>query len=195
MLQIAVSVGKNPPYVIDDYKIYVRDETDTNLAVRDEIVALVKRSLITKGELDSPQADAPQPEVADIDLSLTGNVSPEPKTGVEIVLTEARKGKNYYSLRDLRNGDIVHNVTRQSARKLWQYALTQHETNQVDPEKVEWMGDIGMWKKQERAGQVRYDLVQRDADQNLHVYYGVTEDGIHGPWQKLFDMAESNGDH
>jgi len=194
VLQVVVPVGKNPPYVIDDYKIYVRDETDTNLAVRDEIVALVKRSLKTKGRLDPPQVDTPQQETTDIDLSPPGNVSPEPKTGVEIVLTEARKGKNFYSLRDLRNGDIVHNVTRQSARKLWQYALTQHETNQVDPEKVEWMGDIGMWKKQERAGQVRYDLVQRDADQNLHVYYGVTENGLHGPWQKLFDIIEDNGD-
>jgi hypothetical protein len=25
--------------------------------------------------------------------------------------------------------------------------------------------------------------VQRDRDGKLHVYYGVTEDGVHGPWR------------
>jgi hypothetical protein len=86
----------------------------------------------------------------------------------------------------------VHNVTRQSARKLWQYALTEHETNKVDVSKVEWQGDIGLWKKHKRGGQIRFDLVQREADDTLHVYYGVTEDGIYGPWQKLIDSSETS---
>ena len=119
-------------------------------------------------------------------------MSPEPKTGVEIVLTEARKGTTYYSLRDLRNGNVVHNVTKKSARKLWQYALTEHETNAVDPSKVEWQGDIGLWKKYSRGSQTRYDMVQREADNNLRVYYGVTENGIHGPWQRLLDRLDSD---
>ena len=193
VIEISVPIGEDSPYVIDDNKIYVRDETDTNLAVRDEIVALVKRSLEAQGETAPIPSDTPQP-VTDIDLSPQNDVSPEPKTGVEIILTEARKGKQFYSLRDLRNGNIVHNVTRQSARKLWQYALTEHETNAVRAQKVEWHGDIGLWKKYKRGGQMRYDLVQRDPDQTLHVYYGVTEDGIHGPWQKLFDSIDGNGD-
>lgn len=195
VLEISVPMGQDSPYVIDDYKIYVRDETDTNLAVRDEIVALVKRSLTDKTDTEPPANDAPQ-AVADVELDLFNqdNVSPEPKTGVEIVLTESRKGKNFYSLRDLRNGNIVHNVTRQSARKLWQYALTEHETNTVDRAKIDWQGDIGLWKKYKRGGQTRYDLVQVDSDNLLHVYYGVTEDGIHGPWQKLFDHIGENGD-
>jgi hypothetical protein len=199
VLEISIPVGQDSPYVIDDYKIYVRDETDSNLAVRDEIVALVKRSLTAKGEFNTQPADSTDSlqqaaEVADIDLSTHNNVSPEPQTGVEIVLTESRKGKNFYSLRDLRNGNIVHNVTRQSARKLWQYALKEHETNTVDSSKIEWQGDIGLWKKHKRGGQTRFDLVQRDADNMLHIYYGVTEDGIHGPWQKLFDNLDENGD-
>ncbi|GAB4439191.1 MAG: hypothetical protein Kow0031_21060 [Anaerolineae bacterium] len=197
VLQITVPVGDDPPYVIDDYKIYVRDETDTNLAVRDEIVALVKRSLLTRGELepsppaagnDLPAPDSPAPDVA----PAPANLLEQPKTGVEIIGIENRKGKQFYSLRDLRNGNVVHNVTRQSARKLWQYALNQHETNAVDPAKVDWQGDIGLWKKHKRAGQVRYDLVQRDSGngQRLHVYYGVTENGLHGPWQKLCGATE-----
>jgi PHP family Zn ribbon phosphoesterase len=192
VLQIVVPMGQTPPYVVDDYKIYVRDETDTNLAVRDEIVALVKRSLMTKGEITpapvppstETEAEPAQPATPAID-------PPQPKTGVEIISTEARKGKNFYSLRDLRNGDIVHNVTRQSARKLWQYALTQHETNTVDEKKVEWVGDIGLWKKNKRAGQVRYDLVQRGPNpEELHIYYGVTENGLHGSWLKLLDLLD-----
>ena len=107
-------------------------------------------------------------------------------------MTETRKGKHFYSLRDLRNGNIVHNVTRKSARKLWQYALTEHETNAVDTNRVDWYGDIGVWKKYKRGGQMRYDLVQRGPDQTLHVYYGVTEDGIHGPWQRLFVDIDDN---
>lgn len=115
----------------------------------------------------------------------------EPKTGVEIASTETRKGKNFYTLRDLRNGNVVHNVTRQSARRLWQYALTEHETNALDVKKVEWYGDIGCWKKYKRGGQTRYDLVQRETNGKLHIYYGVTEDGIHGPWQKLIESMNA----
>ncbi len=185
VLQITVPVGEDPPYVIDENKIFVRDETDSNLAVRDEIVALVKRSLTIKG-VDVAEAAIATPQV-ETDLSPKNGMSPEPKTGVEIVLTEARKGTTYYSLRDLRNGNIVHNVTKKSARKLWQYALTEHETNAVDADRVEWDGDIGLWKKYTRGGQTRYDLVQRAPDNTLHVYYGVTYSGVHGPWLKLIE--------
>jgi len=185
ILQISVPVGNDPPYVIDENKIYIRDETDSNLAVRDEIVALVKRSLEIKTEVAATPLDPLQVEAPPADLTPQNGASPEPKTGVEIISVEERKGKNYYSLRDLRNGNIVHNVTRQSARKLWQYALTEHETRGVDPSKIDWHGDIGLWKKYKRGGQTRFDLLQRGPDSNLHIYYGVTEDGIHGPWQKL----------
>ena len=195
VLQVVVPVGSNSPYVIDDYKIYVRDETDTNLAVRDEIVALVKRSL---SDQDDEMAEVPQAAPIDVNNNDNNNtkekstkLTAEPKTGVEIVATEMRKGKKFYSLRDLRNGNVVHNVTRQSARRLWQYALTEHEANAVDTNKIDWHGDIGCWKKYKRGGQTRYDLVQRETNNTLHVYYGVTEDGIHGPRQKLLETLNA----
>ncbi len=193
VLQISVPVGDDPPYVIDDNKIYIRDESDSNLAVRDEIVALVKRSLKVKAEAPTPPPaiEAP-PAEPPLELAAQNGASPEPKTGVEIIAVEVRKGKNYYSLRDLRNSNVVHNVTRQSARKLWQYALSEHETHTVDASKIEWHGDIGVWKKYKRGGQTRFDLVQRDSASAIHVYYGVTEDGIHGPWLKLIDNGEPN---
>ncbi len=194
VLQITVPIGDDPPYAIDDNKIYVRDESESTPAVRDEIVALVRRNLRLRGETVSAVSTetAPPPEPIALEPTSESNgVSPEPKTGVEIVLAETRQGKNYYSLRDLRNGNIVHNVTRQSARKLWQYALTEHEKNAIDINKVDWRGDIGFLKKHGRGDQSRYDLIQRDPDDTLHVYYGVNEDGIHGPWQQLVD--EHNG--
>ena len=92
-------------------------------------------------------------------------------------------------MRDLRNGNIVKNVTRSSARRLWHYAIKQYESNPVRPEKVEWQGDIGLWTHQERAGEMRYDLVQRE-DGNLRVYYGVTDSGMHGPWQAFLVPEE-----
>jgi len=106
---------------------------------------------------------------------------------VEIVLAEERKGNRYYSMKDLRNGNVVHNVTQQSARKLWQYAITESLKQPVKPETVGWKGDIGLLKCLKRAGKRRYDLVQRDPGGKLHVYYGVTEDGIHGPWRGLIE--------
>jgi hypothetical protein len=105
-----------------------------------------------------------------------------PRTGVQIVSSEVRKGLNYYSVRDLRNARIVHNVTLASARSLWQYAIDQAEKTPCTPDQVQWRGDIGLWKSYKRGGKVRYDLVQRAGDQ-LIVYYGVTEDGVHGAWR------------
>ncbi len=187
VLQISVPVGEDPPYAIDENKIYVRDETDTDLAVRDEIVALVKRNLGPKESLEPETVTGPESGTG---LAVQNGGSTEPKTGVEIVLAEVRKGTTYYSLRDLRNGNVVHNVTKKSARKLWQYALTEYEANAVEVNKVEWQGDIGLWKKYTRGGQTRYDLVQRGVDNTLRVYYGVTDAGLHGPWQKLLDSLE-----
>ena len=43
ILRVLVPRGDDPPYALDDYKIYIREETETNLAVRDEIVNLVIR--------------------------------------------------------------------------------------------------------------------------------------------------------
>jgi len=191
ILQISVPMGQDPPYAIDENKIYVRDETDTNLAVRDEIVALVKRNLIIQPDiLPEAGADTVISPLASAQSTPNENGLHSPKTGVEIMFKEERKGKTFYSVRDLRNGNIVHNVTRKSARKLWQYAIKEFETNSVKSSRVEWMGDIGLWKKQQRGEQVRFDLVQRDKDGQLRVYYGVTYDGIDGPWQTLLDQAE-----
>jgi hypothetical protein len=182
VLRLGVPVGDDPPYAVDENKIYVRDESETSMAVRDEIVGLVTRKLQPTEPLP------PEEEAADEAAPTKAQVAP-PRTGVEIVRTEERKGNRYYSMKDLRNGNVVHNVTQQSARKLWQYAITESLKQPVEPETVQWKGDIGLLKRLKRAGKWRYDLAQRDPDGKLHVYYGVTEDGIHGPWRSLIEES------
>ena len=188
VVRIRVPRGDDPPYAIDDNKIYVRDEAETNLAVRDEIVRLVAQSRSKGGEAPAPpERAATLPIVEEPAPTPEEPARPEaaieaPRTGVEIIGSEQRKGVMYHMMRDLRNGNVVKNVTRSSARRLWHYAITEHESSPVQPEQVQWHGDIGLWKRYKRGGTVRYDLVQR-VNGELRVYYGVTYEGMHGPWQ------------
>ncbi|MDQ7023999.1 MAG: putative DNA binding domain-containing protein [Anaerolineae bacterium] len=191
IIRILVPYGEHRPYALNDNKIYLRDEAETNLAVRDEIVNLVRQGLVfnsTDSSSESQPAvrivggvavpDAVLPDEPDED-DVIGMGSP--RSGVEIAKIEERGGETYYTMRDLRNGSIVSNVTRSSARRLWHYAIKQHEGNPMKPNKVEWHGDIGLWRRYEKAGSVRYDLAQND-DGNIRIYYGVTENGMHGQW-------------
>jgi hypothetical protein len=193
IIRIQVAAGDNKPYAIEDYKIYVRDNAETNQAVRDEIV-----SLVTQGRLANPQpitaaipaesppeiisTPVPPIEITTPSADESDDAIPPPRGGVEIIDSEQRNNTNYHTLRDLRNGSIVKNVTRSSARRLWHYAITQKETNPVKPDKVQWQGEIGLARRYQKAGETRYDLVQRK-NGSIRVYYGVTESGMHGPWQ------------
>jgi hypothetical protein len=178
VLRVSVSAGDDPPYAVDENKIYVRDESETNMAVRDEIVGLITKKL-------KPIAPPPSEEEAvEETVPANGQVAP-PRTGVDLGGRRIIKKNRYYSMKDLRNGNVVHNVTQQSARKLWRYAITQSLKQTVKPENVQWKGEIGLLKRFKRAGKWRFDLAQRDQDGTIHVYYGVTEDGVHGPWRQF----------
>ncbi len=179
VLQLSVPFGDDVPYAIDGTTIYLRQEAETNMAMRDEIVALVRRTLQSEPVQVQDETQAPG-------LASSPDGEEPPGTGVQIVETTERKGILYHTMKDLRNGNIVRNVTRSSARKLWRYAITEHEANPVQGDQVKWHdedGRLGVWKSSKRAGKVRYDLVQRMPDDQLHVYYGVTEDGIGGVWR------------
>ena len=193
IVRLIVPRGDDVPYAIEDNKIYVRDEAETNLAVRDEIVQLVRRKVAMQASVAValPEAAPVEPAPADSETapSPDGQVSP-PRTGVEIVATEERGGIRYHTMRDLRNGSVVQNVTRKSARNLWHYAISQHESQPVEVDKVAWRGDLGMLDSSKRAGKTRYDLVQRLPEGRLRVYYGVTDDGIHGEWRKVVGLEE-----
>jgi PHP family Zn ribbon phosphoesterase len=191
IIRVQVAAGDNKPYAIEDYKIYVRDNAETNLAVRDEIVSLVTQTSAVSSQVAAAPAESlpptgeapvPQIEITSPPADEPDDTVPPPRGGVEIIDTEERNDTRYHTLRDLRNGSIVKNVTRSSARRLWHYAITQKETNPVKADKVQWQGDIGLWRRYQKAGETRYDLVQR-GNGNIRVYYGVTESGMHGPWQ------------
>lgn len=192
ILRVLVPRGEDPPYVVDDYKIYVRTESETSQAVRDEIVGLVRRgkgdSPMQSGkEAPSPAEEVSEParETSDLDEAMA------PRTGVEVVGVEERDGGSFYTVRDLRNGNVVKNVTLKSARRLWHYALTQYASLPEDINKgnVEWLGDYGLLRKRKQGKRLNYDLVERSAGGNRY-YFGVTDDGIHGPWKRLVGQDE-----
>jgi len=175
VLRVMVPKGENPPYALNGVEVYVRQESETSRALRDEIVQLVRRALGVPAELQ--KVAAPVPTTAS-----EGQLIVPPRTGVEVVETVEREGTKYYTLRDLRNSNVVQNVTRLSARRLWRYAITEYETRPVQVDQVKWRGNIGLWKSYRRSGRKCYDFVQRGSNGRLHVYYGVTDDGIHGEW-------------
>jgi hypothetical protein len=202
VIRVLVPFGENRPYAISDNRIYVRDEGETNLAVRDEIVNLVRQGLVLAGGTEPPEAPTPPilrisgggaslPDaiLPDEPLEDEPSASSPPRSGVEIVDVEERGGIFYYTMRDLRNGSKVSNVTLSSARRLWHYAIKQHEGNPVKANKVQWIGDIGLWRRYEKAGTVRYDLAIRD-NGNIRAYYGVTENGMHGQWMQFLGEEE-----
>jgi hypothetical protein len=195
VLQVIVPRGSDAPYALDGTHIYVRSENETGLAMRDEIVQLVRDALAVELAAAAPPAPAvseARPEVVvappkpPAEAPVPAPTIAPPRTGVEIVAWDVRKGVRHYSVRDLRNARVVQNVTLASARRLWQYAIAEQEKNPCNPQKVRWIGDIGICKTHKRGGKVRYDLVQRAGDK-LFVYYGVTDDGVHGPWRALIE--------
>ncbi|MFB0534797.1 MAG: RNA-binding domain-containing protein, partial [Anaerolineae bacterium] len=179
VIRLVVPKGSDVPYAVDGSKVYVRSESETSLALRDEIVQLVQQSLAP------PQPEAVE-EMEPGEEEAIARIE-APKTGVEIIDTVERKGTLYHTVKDLRNGNVVQNVSRSSARKLWRYAITQQEQTPVDSEKITWYGDIGFWKTYKRGGKVRYNLAQRDPDGKIHIYYGVTEEGFHGEWRRFLE--------
>src|SRR5690606_14805362 len=69
IIRIQVPAGDDRPYAIEDYKIYVRDDTETNLAVRDEIVNLVMQGQLNQ-PLSAPPANEETGNAAEVAASL-----------------------------------------------------------------------------------------------------------------------------
>lgn len=208
VLRIVVQPGRDVPYAIDDSRFYVRDENETNMAVRDEIVRLVERGLRMDEQLTPPltiSAPAlqplPSPGVAATESQLqerqgeqpatdSPGVNP-PSTGVEIVDSKVRNGTIYHTVHDLRNGNRIQDVTRSSARKLWHYAITQEEDNRPRSDAIQWHGNIAYLNKRQRDKNVWYDLAMRQGNE-IRVFYGVTDSGLNEPWLQLIEKMENN---
>ncbi len=239
VLRAKVEKGKSRPYALDDSKFYLRDDDDTNLAVRDEIVALVREVIEEEdandssggsrsrsrrggrsrssgsgsdgssgggsnnrsqssggsngsgGKAQASEDAAPKGSEKSVPTTPSTKVGPDdafylPQDGVEVVESQKRNGYRVHSLRDLRNGRVIHNVSRKGARKLWDYAIGQHEDAPVKEKDVKWQGNIGVVREDKRAGKVRYDLALKE-NGDMRVFYGVTENGMDGRWAIFAD--------
>ena len=222
VVRVTVTPGPDAPYALDSNLFYVRDETETTLAVRDEIVQLVERGLARRAGQPSaagpatpvattaaptqaapPQAAPPPAPRAEsrrrssrtpaekpppaTGPAANGYSGPErPRTGVEIVESQERDGAIYHTLRDLRSGNLINNVTRSSARRLWHYAITQAETAPPNFSGVQWRGNVAVLNRRPKGNSALYDLIVRD-DEGIHVYYGVTDSGLSEEWLALVE--------
>ena len=231
IVRILVPEGRDKPYCLDDSRIYLRLESDSVQAVRDEIVRLVRKSLLDRGELVEP-AKAPASPVSEpckaksktrrtpksatpeavaapalaeaepvlaVEPVLPPASDPDtglrpPKVGVQVLDVRERGGTRYYIIRDLRNGASVQNVTLKSARRLWRYAINQHE-HAFNPQIIQWVGDVGLVRVEKRAGKQRYDFAQRMPDGSIAVYYGVTEEGCDDPWRQFLVGSDQDDSH
>jgi hypothetical protein len=140
------------------------------------------------------KGEEPAEEAATSDM--VGSEPPAPPaTGVEIIDSVAGERSTSHTMRDLRNGQTVRNVTKQSARRLWHYAITQNERGNPALSEVLWHDTlpIGVWRRDERAGAVRFDLVSRYPDGSMRVFYGVTDEGLSEPWREVVQKAEAAG--
>ena len=197
ILVIKVPQGRDKPYALVGGEIYVRQESETTPAMRDEIVQMVRAGLVTDAArgprpevgVEEP-VPSPSPNGTAVEAEVSGHRSTAlPRTGVEIVDTEVRDDVVYHAMRDLRNRKVIRNVTKDSARRLWRYAISQRETNPIDPERIQWSGSVGFIKlHKQRDGAVRYDLAYRD-NGNMRVFYGVTDEGIPDDWRSLIPAA------
>jgi hypothetical protein len=194
LLRVLIPRGDDPPYAVDDNKIYIRDEAETGVAVRDEIVSLVLR----KGNLSKPET-AQTPILHEKEQMNITEPEPDkvdggeaPRTGVEVMPLDNRNGVKYYAMRDLRNGNMVKNVTRSSARRLWHYAIDRFEELTTKPElsRIDWNGDYGIVLRSDQKKGSNFDLILKSGT-DMRYFFGVTPNGIHGEWRKLTGMEDS----
>ena len=211
VLRVGVDAGDEKPYCLDGSKFYVRNDAETSLALRDEIVALVLESvglnadLVTgaDSEAESPanqpqeggKASAARGTGSSRARGRTGQRSAEqkdpfylPQDGVEIVNNETREDTTYYVVRNLRNQRSVGNVTRKGARKLWNYAITQYEDSPAKSDQIRWKKNVGIVRSAKRAGKVRFDLALREGSA-VRIFYGVTVEGMEGAWAQFVDES------
>ena len=144
---------------------------------------------------ERPPRIQPEPTVPQAETSGALAFTPEmqPRLGVELVSVEPRAGLNVYTLRDLVTNGVQRNVTRNIKSKIWQYAIKQHESNPIDPERVRWNGVFGLWRKYRRMTEVRYDLVLRTPD-GYRFFYGVPESELKGGWQVFAQLEAQSED-
>ncbi|MGH2559733.1 MAG: hypothetical protein ACRDJH_11765, partial [Thermomicrobiales bacterium] len=114
-----------------------------------------------------------------------------PPSGVEILASSTNDGTIRFTLNDLRNQTVVHNVGRDTSRRIWRYAIEQFEQKPIDENRVRWKGPYGFWRTYNpRGGDRRFNLVYRDGDA-LRVFYAVSDDGLPEQWRAVLPVRRS----
>ncbi len=197
IIRVIIPRGDDPPYAVEDNKIYVRSEAETGLAVRDEIVGLVTRGKSRQAPVFIEPGAELAPEVRPEEEPVHSKPDDtSPRTGVEIADVEERQGTRYFTMRDLRNGSMVKNVTQRSARRLWHYAISRYLEleSAFDPRSAYWNGEFGLLKRYQQGKTPTFDLVQRLSD-GYRFFFGVTPNGIHGFWKNITGEDENSNDN
>lgn len=211
VLILTVGEGDEKPHALASGSILVRRGGETDGATRDEIVAMVTgaRSAApaqpapgaATGNGSAPKQPAGTPlapvfasSYAPVEPSRNGvdllpiedeDDDPEPVapgTGIEVVAAYEQDDITYYTLRDLRDHKLVHNVTRDTDTRIWRSAIVQHEEQAIDEDKVRWEGDFGLVRAYKtRNSERRYHLAYR-GDGDLRIFWSVSDAGMDGPW-------------
>jgi hypothetical protein len=260
LLALRVQVGLNRPHALAPGSIYVRDDAESRLATRDELVEMIQAAgpdaprrqadhvskdrgqqnrqrrrdrdrsgsdnghgngkgngdsspqsaagskhqngrgsadaavASRKTEKAAPSTTAPasEPEPLSPASSQISHWAEDderdgvaPASGVEIISSSAIDGVIVYTLRDLRNSKVIHNVRRDTTRRIWRYAIEQHETTPLNENGIRWQGDRGFWKTYTpRGGDRRFNLVARAPD-GIRIFYAVGEDALDDEWQAV----------
>jgi hypothetical protein len=164
-------------------------ETQRDRPVRQPQPALVNANGTDAAQKQRPAIAAPtETHRRELVVEEAGFDGIAPRSGTEIVDSVDVDGVTYYSVRDLRNGSITHNVTRENARRLWQYAIQQREDKALDEGHIRWKGDFGFWKVYRPSrGERRYNLAYRGQGQ-LRVFYGVGDEGLDERWRSVIPV-------
>lgn len=211
VLIVTVAEGGEKPHALAPGAILVRRGGETDAATRDEIVAMVTGARTAtpvpappsatsgNGSAPKPLAEAPlEPVFASsyeqAEPSRNGAAllpveeeadEPDPVapgTGIEVVAAYEQDGVTYYTLRDLRDHKLVHNVTRDTDTRIWRSAIVQHEEQGDDEDRIRWEGDFGLVRAYKtRNNERRYHLAFR-GDGDLRIFWSVSDGGMDGPW-------------
>ena len=102
IIRILVPRGDDTPYAIDDNKIFVREEAETSLAVRDEIVQLVLRGQAGEGAAQpTTAATAVEPAAAAAAARPAPSAAPTPASAVHAPTQKIIKETKPYLRRTL----------------------------------------------------------------------------------------------
>jgi hypothetical protein len=194
IIRILVPRGDDTPYALDENQVFIRDESETNLAVRDEIVSLVERHIQSRIQPDNLTVSIAEEKIQVNTFSENpiNKFPTEPKTGVEITEAINRGGKSFYTMRDLRNGNTVKNVTQASARRLWHYAISKYDLVIKNPlnNEIKWIGNYGLLSRYKQGQNDHYDFILKN-ENSYRYFFGVTLDGIEGEWRQFLDQEEN----